>query len=236
MAKTLTKYKFFIYVIFYLFSIYFFADYKYKLLYPLLILLLIFCFEFKKDNFYEEKFNIDLQFLLNLFDSIFFSLSIYILLYCIGVFFSYDSYEKVVLDFSIINLVIVTILYPIFEEFFFRKLFVMSYYRKSKLLRLVLLNGFIFSISHIFSDTPLLNAFLFGCCFSLIYLKNKKIMFSILSHMFINSLLFLTYYCQEDIVEFVRQHIVFIFSISFTTTVLFFNFYLRIALKETNNN
>ncbi|UPQ80467.1 CPBP family intramembrane metalloprotease [Flavobacterium azooxidireducens] len=232
MAKTLTKYKFFIYIIFYLISVSFSVDYENKLLYPLLFLLLVFFIEFKKDIFNEEKINLDKQFLLDFFLSIFFSLSVYIFLYSIGVFFNYESYERVALDFSILNIITVVILYPVFEELFFRKLY-FSTYKSTKFIGLILLNGFVFSISHIFSDTPLLNAFIFGCCFFLIYLKNKKIIFSVFSHILINSLLFITYQNQENITAFVKNNNLFIFIISFITTIYFFYSYFRKVYKKS---
>ena len=226
MEKTLTRYKFFIYTFFYLLFVGFSVNHGNELLYPLLVLLLIFFIEFKKDVFNDEKFSFNKQFLKNFFLSIFFSLSIYMLLYSIGVFFTYESYEKNVLDFSIIDIITIVVLYPIFEELFFRKLYFITY-KDTKFSRLVLLNGFVFSIAHIFSDTPLFHAFIFGCSFFLIYLKNKKIVFSIFSHIFINSLLFITYYNQENIVMFVKNNNFFIFIVSFVITIWFFYSYFN---------
>lgn len=231
MEKTLKRHRFLIYILFFLLLIILSIGTEYRLLYPLFLLLLIFLFEFNKESFNEEKVDFDKQFLLDFFQSILFSSSIYVILYSIGVYFNYNSHVKSELDFSIFNLITIVFLYPIFEEFFFRKLF-LKFYNINRTISLTILNGLLFCIAHVFSETPFLNAFMFGCCFYLIYLKKKKIIFSVLTHIFINSLLFITYHNQDKLVEFVKSNNLFVFLISFLSTVLFFYTYFNYNYKK----
>lgn len=233
MEKIMKEHKFIIYIITYIIFVFFISDCDFKLIYPLIFLLLITSIEFKKSEYNKEKTEINSKFILNLSSSIFFSFSIYILLFSIAVLVNNDSgYAKMNLDFSFQNILIVTIAYPILEELFFRKLFIINY-NKLSTFKLVFLNGFFFSIAHFFSDVPLINAFLFGCCFIVIYLKHKKIIFSILAHVFINSLLFLTYFIREDIVFFILEYTLYVFLISLITSFIFFYKYLEKELKRT---
>jgi hypothetical protein len=231
MTIFLTKYKFFIYLTLFLFIVRFSDTYKYQLIYPLLLLILILVFEFKKENFIGEKINMNIPFFRDFLTSLIFCMSIYVFLYAAGVFVISESYEGVPLNISIAEVPIIVVLGPLIEELFFRKLYFINF-KNIKIIWMTLLNGFVFSVAHVFSDTPLFNAFIFGCCFFVIYVKTRKIIIPIILHIFLNFLVLMMYSNQNNIVSFVKAYHFFTFTTSFFLTIFFFNFYMKNAHEK----
>ncbi|MBR6025103.1 MAG: CPBP family intramembrane metalloprotease [Methanobrevibacter sp.] len=93
--------------------------------------------------------------------------------------------EKLIQNSSIyINLIIISIVAPIFEELFFRKFLIDRTIRYGATLS-ILLSAFIFALFH-GNLSQFFYAFLLGAFFAYVYIKTGKIIYTIILHAFVN--------------------------------------------------
>ena len=93
--------------------------------------------------------------------------------------------EKLIQNSSIyINLIIISIVAPIFEELFFRKFLIDRTIRYGATLS-ILLSAFIFALFH-GNLSQFFYAFLLGAFFAYVYTKTGKIIYTIILHAFVN--------------------------------------------------
>lgn len=97
-------------------------------------------------------------------------------------FSSFDGFRPVFFYSSLSTLIVA----PIFEEFFFRKFLLVKLVEKNSKIIAILISSLCFAIIHIETPFNLIPTFIFGIVSSLIYLKTKRIGYSILVHFLIN--------------------------------------------------
>ncbi|MGY0425952.1 MAG: CPBP family intramembrane glutamic endopeptidase, partial [Polaribacter sp.] len=78
------------------------------------------------------------------------------------------------------------LLFPIFEEFFYRRLLAHHFFEKYGLKRAVFYSAFLFTITHDLSHGGLLDIFLFGSICAYIYLKTRNVYIVLVLHMLNN--------------------------------------------------
>lgn len=97
-------------------------------------------------------------------------------------FKSFKGYSSQFLYYSVQTLIIA----PVFEELFFRKFLLMKLFEKNSKVVAILISSFCFALIHLESPFNLIPAFMFGIVSGLIYIKTKKISYSIFLHFLIN--------------------------------------------------
>lgn len=95
-------------------------------------------------------------------------------------FYEYDS----LIIYKIFSAVIIA---PIFEELFFRKFLLGNLLKRYKRLTGLIISSFCFAIIHIETPDNLIPTFLFGLISGLIFIKTKRILYSIILHFIMNS-------------------------------------------------
>lgn len=148
-----------------------------------------------KLNFHERitsKKNHNFSFYVYLIISI---ICIFLLNTCIPYLLNFLIYNKEILFqqlqvLSVIDLIFMILIFPIFEEILFRKIIAHKLLIHFGLWRAIFFSATFFSIMHIFSDTGLINAFIAGVILAVIFLKTKEIKFSILVHILSNLLIY----------------------------------------------
>ncbi len=79
---------------------------------------------------------------------------------------------------------------PLVEELFYRKLVCDLLVKNYSVLNTILLSAIIFSLAHVFTGTNLWYSFSGGIVLAFLYLKSRKLVLSIIMHIFINIVTF----------------------------------------------
>ena len=104
-------------------------------------------------------------------------------------YFQYDTIETYQYNITIKDYYSIfsgLIIAPILEELFFRKFLLMALINKYRVSASLLLSSLLFATLHITTPSNLIPSFIFGYISGIIYLKFKKIRYSILLHFFSN--------------------------------------------------
>jgi len=113
---------------------------------------------------------------------------------------------------DIISIFSIVILFPFFEEIYFRK-YIAEILNKVKGFKFALLmSTFIFTLPHIYSENGLLGAFVGGLTLGFIYLKTSNFWFCFICHSFYNTLIFVISKYLDNII-FENYSIIIILSI-----------------------
>ncbi len=100
------------------------------------------------------------------------------------------------------RILVVVISISIFEEILFRRILAQKINNVLGIKKAIWISALIFAISHIYTDTGILSAFIVGSVFTLIYLKTNNIYLSIIAHLLYNlTTYFLTPIFMENIDE-----------------------------------
>jgi membrane protease YdiL (CAAX protease family) len=97
---------------------------------------------------------------------------------------SFDGLE-INLIYRVIGVIIIA---PVIEELFFRKYLIIGLLEDNSKTITLIISSICFSLIHFETPNNLIPAFLFGLASGLIYTKTKKIGYSILLHLIVNSL------------------------------------------------
>jgi membrane protease YdiL (CAAX protease family) len=154
--------------------------------------------------FWKSKWNIKKSLSLNNFD---FRLVPYLILIVIGLQFldrpfwdleriwnylKYSEFETDISSFSgftptlLYNSITILIISPILEELFFRKFLLNKLLEKNSQIIAIIISSLCFAIIHIETPLNLVPTFIFGIISGLIFVKTKKIIYSIILHFLVN--------------------------------------------------
>ena len=97
---------------------------------------------------------------------------------------NFEGFDKSMI-YRIIGVLIIS---PIFEELFFRKYLINNLLKENNRIITLIVSSICFALIHFETPNNLIPAFLFGIVSGLIFLKTKKIGYSILLHFICNSL------------------------------------------------
>lgn len=89
---------------------------------------------------------------------------------------------------STIDIIVVLLIYPFFEELFHRKLILQGLYNRYGFKNALFVSSMIFAILHIFSENGIIIVFLGGVFLGYIYLKTKSFLISFIAHSLSNGL------------------------------------------------
>ncbi|WP_299156983.1 type II CAAX endopeptidase family protein [uncultured Christiangramia sp.] len=94
------------------------------------------------------------------------------------------SINQIDLLYQIVTVILIT---PLLEELFFRKFLISKLLKKNKEITSILISSFCFAIIHIETPLNLIPSFIFGVLSGLIFIKTRKILYSIFFHILMNS-------------------------------------------------
>ncbi len=97
---------------------------------------------------------------------------------------NFEGFDKALI-YQIIGVLIIS---PIFEELFFRKYLISKLLKENNKIIALIISSICFALIHFETPNNLIPAFLFGIVSGLVFLKTKKIGYSILLHFICNSL------------------------------------------------
>lgn len=143
----------------------------------------------------------------------------FLLLYASLIFIIFKDYTLEIKEFSLFEIIKALLLFPLLEEFVFRKYLLTTLLFKYSTKTAIVVSSLGFAFCHIFTDTGLLQAFLCGCFFSWVYIKSNNIILCIILHSFIN---FTSIYFNQEIKNQITRDpiLTFIFSFAFIIIII----------------
>jgi membrane protease YdiL (CAAX protease family) len=99
---------------------------------------------------------------------------------------SFSNYNTLTIIYNIISLVIVV---PILEELFFRRFLLEKLLKKNSATKSLIISSLCFSFVHFLTPANLLATFIAGLVLGSIYIKTRKVGYSIILHFFTNGII-----------------------------------------------